>query len=295
MDIKNFTYLLEHPEEVSPQETRELEDILMNAPYFQAARAIRLKGLKDAESPSYNSALRKTAAFTTDREILFEYISSVNFNQSRIADQIKEQENKLYNLEVTEPIQVLGKKSMAVGEAIQMKQDESDKVMDPELFERSKSKNAAEGQTESKLKEEPKDQLKIGQPLQFNNSESHSFSEWLRLTSAQPLQQKKEEKEKDTPENIQKKFDIIDRFISKNPKIKPTKSAPKASTPDLSTPAPEALMTETLARVYLEQKNYKKAIQAYKILILKNPEKSGFFADQIRAVEKIQENNKEKE
>ena len=54
-------------------------------------------------------------------------------------------------------------------------------------------------------------------------------------------------------------------------------------------------MTETLARVYLEQKNYKKAIQAYKILILKNPEKSGFFADQIRAIEKLQENNTKQE
>ncbi|MDN3595410.1 hypothetical protein [Zunongwangia endophytica] len=294
MDLKNFTYLLEHPEEVSPQDTRALEDVLMSTPYFQAARAIRLKGLKDAESPSYNSALRKTAAFTTDREILFEYISSINFNQNRIANQIKEQEDKLYNLEVTEPIQVLGKKSMAIGEAIQMKQDESDKVMDPELFERSKFQNKTEAQGEPDKKDEPEDQLKIGQPLQFNNAESHSFSEWLRLTSAQPLQDKKQEEEEDQPENVQKKFDLIDRFISKNPKIKPTKAAPKASVPDLSTPAPEALMTETLARVYLEQKNYKKAIQAYKILILKNPEKSGFFADQIRAVEKIQENNKDK-
>ena len=287
MDLKNFTYLLEHPEEVSPQETRELEDILMNAPYFQAARAIRLKGLKDAESPSYNSALRKTAAFTTDREILFEYISSIDFNQNRIAHQIKKQDEKLNNLEVFEPIEVLGKKSMAIGEAIQMKQDESDKVMDPELFERSKNKAHPEL---------PEDQLKIGSPLQFNNAESHSFSEWLRLTSAKPLQQQDPaKKEQDAPENIQKKFDIIDRFISKNPKIKPAKSSPKASAPDLSSPAPEALMTETLARVYLEQKNYKKAIQAYKILILKNPEKSGFFADQIRAIEKLQENNTDKE
>ena len=46
-------------------------------------------------------------------------------------------------------------------------------------------------------------------------------------------------------------------------------------------------MTETLARVYLQQKNYKKAIKAYEILILKNPEKSGFFADQIRAIKKL--------
>ena len=47
-------------------------------------------------------------------------------------------------------------------------------------------------------------------------------------------------------------------------------------------------MTETLAKVYLEQKKYKKAIQAYKILSLKYPEKSGFFADRITAVKQLQ-------
>jgi len=45
-----------------------------------------------------------------------------------------------------------------------------------------------------------------------------------------------------------------------------------------------------LARVYLEQKNYSKAIQAYKILILKNPEKSGLFADRIEEIKNLQEN-----
>jgi len=51
------------------------------------------------------------------------------------------------------------------------------------------------------------------------------------------------------------------------------------------------LMTETLARVYIEQKNYKKAKQAYRILSLKYPEKSSFFADQIRAVVRLEENS----
>ena len=54
---------------------------------------------------------------------------------------------------------------------------------------------------------------------------------------------------------------------------------------------PETLMTETLARIYLEQKNYKSAIQSYKILSLKYPEKSGFFADQIQAVKELQKQN----
>jgi hypothetical protein len=51
------------------------------------------------------------------------------------------------------------------------------------------------------------------------------------------------------------------------------------------------LMTETLARVYLEQKKYSKAIQAYEILILKYPEKSSFFADRILDIKNIQQKN----
>jgi len=49
-------------------------------------------------------------------------------------------------------------------------------------------------------------------------------------------------------------------------------------------------MTETLAKVYLEQKKYENAIQAYRILSLKYPEKSGFFADQIKRIQILQKN-----
>ena len=49
-------------------------------------------------------------------------------------------------------------------------------------------------------------------------------------------------------------------------------------------------MTETLAKVYLEQKKYENAIKAYRILILKYPEKSGFFADRIKAIKNLQKN-----
>ena len=50
-------------------------------------------------------------------------------------------------------------------------------------------------------------------------------------------------------------------------------------------------MTETLARIYVEQKNYDKAIQSYKILSLKYPEKSSLFADQIQEIKILQEKN----
>ncbi|TQM39228.1 hypothetical protein BC670_0001, partial [Flavobacterium branchiophilum] len=51
------------------------------------------------------------------------------------------------------------------------------------------------------------------------------------------------------------------------------------------------LMTETLAKVYLEQKKYLKAIQAYEILILKYPEKSSLFANRILDIKNLQQNN----
>ena len=289
MEVKELTYLLENPGEITSEQTREIEKILVKAPYFQAARAIRLKGLKEHQEFSYNAALKKTAAYTTDRSILFDFITSPEFNQNQIAKQIREQEERLKQITVYEAEEVHGKRSLDINEAIKMKQSESERVMDPALFERSLTSEVKEKQAEEQAFSEEK--LGIGKPLEFDGKESHSFSEWLKLTKAQPVEREEEKAEPETDEGRLRKFELIEEFISKNPKIKPGKIANKANLAEDSLSTPESLMTETLAKVYLEQKNYKKATQAYKILILKNPEKSGFFADQIRAIEKLQDTN----
>src|SRR5690606_14522860 len=101
-----------------------------------------------------------------------------------------------------------------------------------------------------------------------------------------PIEEKKPES------GLERKLDIIDKFLTANPKISPIKqAAPSINLAQTKLVQNDSLMTETLARIYLEQKNYEKAIQSYKILILKYPEKSGFFADQIKAVKQLQENN----
>ena len=67
---------------------------------------------------------------------------------------------------------------------------------------------------------------------------------------------------------------LIDQFIEASPKISPVKhGVPATIHIDINKDDNTSLMTETLARVYLEQKKYQKAIQAYDILILKYPEK----------------------
>jgi len=288
MDKKAFIDLLNSPAEITKEQTRELEILLEKAPYFQAGRAIRLKGLKEHQEFSYNSALKKTAAYTTDRDILFDFITSEEFNQNTIARQIRQQEDRLKEMTVYEHEEVHGRRSIDLDDAIKMKQSESERVMDPALFERAQLEDTSDNAITNESSEE--ENLEIGKPLEFDQKESHSFSEWLKLTKAEPVERENEEEEPEN-EDRQRKFNLIEEFIAKNPKIKPVKSVSKNNLAEDSMTSQESLMTETLARVYLEQKNYKKAIQAYKILILKNPEKSGFFADQIRAIEKLQDTN----
>jgi len=146
--------------------------------------------------------------------------------------------------------------------------------------------------------------LEVGKPLDFSENDKFSFTEWLKLTSAQPIQRETTEipKENIKPEEKiiveetiptkQKNMDLIDRFIETNPKITPSKSAvvPVINMDRLNEEEP-FYMTETLARIYLEQKKYQKAIQAYEILILKYPEKSSLFANRIFDIKKLQEFN----
>ena len=45
MNNKDFTYLLQNPEVVTPAQTEGVKSIINQFPYFQSARAIYLKGL----------------------------------------------------------------------------------------------------------------------------------------------------------------------------------------------------------------------------------------------------------
>ena len=82
-----------------------------------------------------------------------------------------------------------------------------------------------------------------------------------------------------------KKAAIIDKFIENNPKISPIKEdvdfIVKEKSNDIS-----HLMTETLAQLYVEQKLYTKAIQAYKILQEKHPERTEEFEERIEEIKK---------
>lgn len=258
---------------------RDLNLILEKYPYFQAARATQLKGLYQAHSFSYNAALKITAAYTTDRSILFNYITSEEFKQHAVSDQIRER----HTPKTANP-------AKDWKENINMEKKEADRVLDPHLFKAPPSEEQSKPILPDESDKPEKEASKAGTrpPRSFNKTESRTFSEWLKLTSVQPISREKQARA--NPQQSSRKEKIIEKFIENKPKkIKPADSSKKSKS--VQTREPDShLMTETLAQIYAEQKDYDKAIKAYNILILKNPEKSGLFADRIREIKSLKEN-----
>lgn len=96
-----------------------------------------------------------------------------------------------------------------------------------------------------------------------------------------------------TPENIpvkfiEKKAEIIDKFIEENPKISQLKEevnfVVKEKNDDIS-----HLMTETLAKLYTKQRLYTKAIKAYEILQNKHPERAEDFKAKIQEIKDLKQ------
>jgi len=91
---------------------------------------------------------------------------------------------------------------------------------------------------------------------------------------------------------------LIDRFLNTNPGIIRNQSPATKHSSSIdsntiiakSTAESDDIITETLANIYLQQKNYDKAIDAFQKLSLKYPEKSIYFASRIKEIEVIKTN-----
>ncbi len=260
MNLIEFNKILIQPSQIKKDQIGGLKTIIEAYPFFQVAHFLHLKALKTQHSFKYNDYLKKTAAYTTDRSVLFDSITSDDLDiHPAPANLIDEQEG----------------------------QNEAQQIVDPTSEEEIIAEESS-----------PEETLGIGRPLAFKSDESYSFQEWLQLSSFEPIDRTQSatapkesgaNQDKKGPAKENQEMDLIDKFIASSPKINPSLYDSYADVAMDSVQENESLMTETLAHVYVEQKKYQKAITAFTILSLKYPEKSSFFALQIGAIKKLQE------
>jgi len=107
-------------------------------------------------------------------------------------------------------------------------------------------------------------------------SEKASFMEWLTADFSDGAPKKVK---RSAPKDVK-------TIISELPKFPVPKKDGKIDVFHLPSDDQGKFVTETLAEIYLKQALWDKAINAYEVLSLKYPEKSGFFADRIREIKK---------
>ena len=144
----------------------------------------------------------------------------------------------------------------------------------------------------------------IKENVVFDEQTPHSFGDWLKhaaVAAIPSVVNTKEEQVKpdndevlegeEAPRNEEKMsaFDLIDKFLRTEPKI----SKPKAEFYNPVNKAKQSVaeditfVSETLAKIFVLQGNYTKALQAYENLRLKYPEKRLYFAAQIKNIKKL--------
>ncbi len=220
-------------------------------PYFQPVWAAKTRFLK-IKNTYAAPQLQQTAARSIDRELLFEYLEKPENRIPQVSKNKRVQATK-----TPETPKTTGNETKAL----------FNKVLDnPETKKQA---------TEHISKDHNKSQQLTGSSKKtFNKPDQLSYIEWL--------QRFKTPKAKKNQSN----FELIDKFLKERPKIVPKKNI-SIKPPDIvekSVAEKQMLMTETLANLYVKQKKYEKAIQAFRILSLKYPKKSSYFANQIKEI-----------
>jgi hypothetical protein len=251
-----FHGYVRNPCSINAGSVSDIKEVLKLFPWFQSAHMLLLRGLKSADDVRFEMHLKESAAHIADRERLYYLISSaISTGSQAEADVITSVNTALHEMPETE---------MKIA---------------PE-HERTVEKLREE--IEQRLRELDDTLLVIEGPSDVTVSDD--FPVTVTPGSTEKLL------EIETDDNGDKQEDLIDRFIRLNPRIEVSRDSVPTPAEDLSEKHPPAgggFISETLARIYVDQGYYSRAIDIYEKLCLKYPEKSSYFADQINKIEDL--------
>lgn len=257
---KENIYSSEKPISEKPAEKEEEKETNIS---FYAQKQAESVEETPAQKKNIYSSEKTVEKKTTEKE---ERETTIDFYASKKADSDAQEEQTSYS-----PVNIYQKQ-------IDTEKEDTAEVSKNLVQEENISTTEEAANSE---KPEPKAEIeKVSEAAKpTSNSNVTSFistwKSWLKIDRSEIV----------TPSEQDKKAAIIDKFIENNPKISPIKEdvdfIVKEKSNDIS-----HLMTETLAQLYVEQKLYTKAIQAYKILQEKHPEKTEEFEERIEEIKK---------
>ncbi len=254
-----LTRLIQHPEEMSKETLYDLRALLALYPYYQTARLLMLQNLYLLHDPSFNEELKRAAIYITDRRVIFRMIEAAHYQFKR-PDVEKKADHK------------------TTGKAADRTSDLIDSFLDSIPAEQQQE----EENKQSKRKPTPADA-------------TVDYVAYLMQTA---------DAEQPEEDNTSRTVALIDGFMEEGGFQLPKLDQEEASvTPAENAASREAgteknqtvsdsIYTETFAHIYIKQKKYDRALDIIERLQKRQPQKSAYYTDQMRFLEKLIINNK---
>lgn len=252
MKTTDFYRYMQEPSLMKEDTLSEWKDIIDDFPWFQAARILYLKNLAQVEDIRFTQELQRMSVYVPDRKKLFMLIEGDRYGIPHLA-------------RTTEDSPQPGADGFSLIDSFlstyEKKEPEKDSAL---LFRPSVSSDYIYWTYSSEVVGAEKDEPVP--PLQHQSL----IDTFIREEEERPAGRRELP---EIQESILEEEELENEFES-------------AESLD------DTYFTETLARIYVKQKRYDKALQIIKTLSLNYPEKSIYFADQIRFLEKLIINTK---
>ena len=245
--------LIKHPEKLDRDSLYELRSLLALYPYFQSARLLLLQNLYLLHDPTFDEELRRAAIYITDRKVIFQLVEAAHYKLKTKADSSTNPSSTLSPLEKD-------------SRTLSLIDDFLDSV--PKDEEPSTSKGRKPTPADAAVDY-------VAYLLENENEEDRRQAAEAPQLIGQSLIDKFINEEKGR---------IVLSDNPQKPEIEPEDQKDKKTDE-------ERVNTETMARIYIKQRNYSKALEIITQLSLDYPKKSIYFADQIRFLEKLIINN----
>ena len=255
---------IKHPEYLNRETLFELRTLLARYPYFQTARLLYLKNLYLLHDITFGEELRRAALYVTDRRMLFLLVEGEKYALKDLKKENPTGENPSLD-------RTLSLIDAFLSSLPEEKEKEILLPVEPVI-------DYSTYLMQDAFQEEPTDAPKLkGQDW---------IDSFLEKSSTEPLlsQRSVVVKSDEKPLMVEEE--------KQTPVVEENETEEEEATAEILDD--ESYFTETLAKIYVKQQRYSKALEIIRRLNLKYPKKNAYFADQIRFLEKLIINAKSK-
>lgn len=268
----------------------DLRALLALYPYYQTARLLMLQNLYLLHDPSFDEELRRAAIYISDRKVIFQMVEAAHY-------QLKSQNSNRH--EAVEGKPKSDRTSSLIDHFLHSIPTEAEeREKEPEEKRKPTPADAAvdyvaylmETETETEHEQPSRTIALIDDFIEEGGFKLHKDKEEEKQECEEKEEEKQESEEADASEDTST---VEDGDAASKDKAS-DKAEASAKPADAADADSGGIFTETLARIYIKQGKYERAYQIIDRLYKQHPQKSAFYIDQLRFLEKLMLNEKKR-